>query len=87
MQATTINTLKHLMATAGIPFEGNGGDDYSLLDDEAIDSFSKISMYMEIESEFGVMLMPEDMLKPEFRTLSGLAQLIDQSIQQPGTAA
>lgn len=87
MQTTTIDTLKYLMTTAGIPFEGNGGDAYSLLDDDAIDSFSKISMYMEIESEFGVMLMPQDMLKPEYRTVSGLAQLIDQSLTQPGAAA
>lgn len=87
MHTTTIDTLKHLMTTAGIPYEGNGGDAYSLLDDEGIDSFSKISMYMEIESEFGVMLMPQDMLKPEFRTVSGLARLIDQSLMQTGSAA
>lgn len=73
----TAQRIVALLVEAGVAGAAEEGSRYRLLDDPALDSFSRISLYMEIESELGVTLAPEELLDERYRSIAGLAALID----------
>lgn len=54
---------------------------YRFLDAGIIDSFNLMQFIMEIEEEFNIELTPDDTQSEEFRTLGGLALIIDSKKQ------
>ncbi len=50
--------------------------DYRLFDDDSLDSFSRISIFMELESEFKVRIAPDEIMDENNRSVRGLANLI-----------
>lgn len=55
---------------------------FRFLDAGIIDSFNLMQFIMEIEEEFDIELTPDDTQSEEFRTLGGLALIIDGKKQQ-----
>tara|TARA_B100001105_G_scaffold249006_1_gene235412 strand:- start:193 stop:453 length:261 start_codon:yes stop_codon:yes gene_type:complete len=55
---------------------------FRFLDAGIIDSFNLMQFIMEIEEEFDIELTPDDTQSEEFRTLGGLALIIDSKKQQ-----
>ena len=53
---------------------------YRYLDAGHIDSFGLIHFIMDIETEYGITLEPEDTQSDEFRTVGGLAGIIARKI-------
>lgn len=55
---------------------------YRYLDAGHIDSLSIINFIVDLEEEFGVSLAPEDTQSDEFRTIGGLATLIESKLNE-----
>ena len=74
----TARRLVDLFVNAGVERVRHDGAGYRPFDDPELDSFAKISLYMEVECEFGVKLSPDELLDERCRTLAGLATIIDE---------
>lgn len=51
--------------------------DYRFLESAHIDSFSLMGFIIDIEDTFNIQLTPEDTQSEEFRTVGGIADLIE----------
>ena len=49
-----------------------------------VDSFDLINFISYIETEFGITLEPEDTERFDFRTIQGLAKIIEQKLKGEG---
>lgn len=56
---------------------------YRYLDVAHIDSFGLNEFVMEIEDQFNVVLSPQDTQSEEFRSVSGLVELLENRINAP----
>ncbi|MEM7258159.1 MAG: acyl carrier protein [Pseudomonadota bacterium] len=73
----TEQQLIELFVESGIPGASDADADYCLFDDKSLDSFGRISIFMELESEFQVRLDPQELMLTENRSVRGLARLIE----------
>lgn len=52
---------------------------YSFLDDDALDSFARVRILLDLEDRFGLRIDTERLQDPSVRTVDGLARFIEQS--------
>lgn len=57
-------------------------DQFNYIDSGHIDSIGLIKFVLDIESEFGIDIAPEDMESEEFRTIGGLTTLVERSLRK-----
>lgn len=55
-------------------------EQYAFIDNGHIDSMSVLNFIMELEEHFGIELSEDDISSQEFRTVSGLASIIQRKI-------
>lgn len=51
-----------------------------IFDNELVDSFGIVELVAEIESGFAIELTPQDLEDSRFRTIQGLAEIIDERV-------
>jgi len=56
------------------------GDDVSLFESGVIDSFGMIALVIQIETEFGVKVRPEEATAQNFRSISSIARLVGTKV-------
>jgi acyl carrier protein len=73
--------LRDLLAREpGFHFTPDLGDDASLVDAGAIDSFGMIALVIRIEEAFGVAVTPEEATADRFRSVSSIAAYIESKL-------
>ena len=83
MSTTTLQFVLSLLEKQG-PVPGENEDEqraYPYLLAGHLDSFAVMSFITEIEGHYGMTLDPEDTQSYEFRTVGGLADLLDRKLQ------
>ena len=79
--ATVSERLRDLLAREeSFHFTPDLGDDVSLVDAGAIDSFGMIALVIRIEEAFGVTVTPEDATADRFRSVSSIAAYIESKL-------
>ena len=79
--ATVSERLRDLLAREeSFHFTPDLGDDASLVDVGAIDSFGMIALVIRIEETFGVTVTPEDATADRFRSVSSIAAYIESKL-------
>jgi acyl carrier protein len=57
-------------------------EQFNYIDSGHIDSIGLIKFILDLENEFGIDIAPEDMDSEEFRTIGGLAMLIERRLRK-----
>lgn len=57
-------------------------DQFNYIDSGHIDSIGVIKFILDLENEFGIDIAAEDMESEEFRTIGGLASLIERRLRK-----
>ena len=85
MNENIFNFIVLLLEKHGpVPGEDERGKlTYRFLETGHIDSFKLNEFIMEIEDQFNIALIPEDMQSEEFRSIGGLIEIIKNRIHPP----
>lgn len=73
--------LKTIEKKSRLPVNENI-DQFNYIDSGHIDSIGLIKFVLDLENEFGIDIAPEDMESEEFRTIGGLAALIEKHLRK-----
>ncbi|WP_462154920.1 hypothetical protein [Pseudoalteromonas piscicida] len=63
----------------GVAVKSEKLQSFNFMESGLLDSFEMLSMVMQIETDFGVCLTPEQMLRPDSATVGGLIDVILRS--------
>jgi len=77
--ATGKDDVRVLVCRAiGIPFDTP--DDFNYRKSGAVDSLGMVRLILSIEARFGFVFTDDDVVRPEFNTLGGLARIIEEKL-------
>lgn len=76
----TIQFIADYLIDSGVVFDGTVIGEYNFIKSGAIDSFSLLSLIMEIEAEYGIKITTDDLLDESLATISGMASLISKKL-------
>lgn len=68
--------ILNFLEERGIDTAQENFESINFIENGYVDSFSIMSLLMEVESEFGYKISPEQISDSQFQTVTGLAQLI-----------